>query len=138
MQSAERSAMAMSDCLPIPTAFNAWFASSPNRLGKWLMIHPHFIATDCLDHQSALFTPRNDRVYSHYFIAGQKFKLELRIPGAEFDQMWREYQTREERIDIYVQPASDSLGRAGRKYCGFFDAVEVWEHALVKARPLIR
>jgi hypothetical protein len=30
------------------------------------MIHPHFIATDCLDHQSALFTPRNDRVYSHY------------------------------------------------------------------------
>ena len=30
------------------------------------MIYPHFIVTDCLDHQSALFTPRNDRVYSHY------------------------------------------------------------------------
>jgi alpha-glucosidase len=27
------------------------------------MIHPHFIVTDCLDDQSALFTPRNDRVY---------------------------------------------------------------------------
>jgi hypothetical protein len=61
-----------------------------------------------------------------HFIAGQKFKLELRIPGAESGQMWREYQTREERIDIYAQPASDSLGRAGRKYRGFFDAVEVW------------
>jgi hypothetical protein len=30
------------------------------------MIHPHFVTLYRLDDQSALFTPRNDRVYSHY------------------------------------------------------------------------
>jgi hypothetical protein len=30
------------------------------------MIHPHFVTPYRLDDQSALFTPRNDRVYSHY------------------------------------------------------------------------
>ena len=30
------------------------------------MIHLHLVVTYRLDHQSALFTPRNDRVYSHY------------------------------------------------------------------------
>ena len=30
------------------------------------MIYPHFIVADCLDHESALFTPRNGGVYSHY------------------------------------------------------------------------
>jgi hypothetical protein len=30
------------------------------------MIHPHLVAPYRLDHESALFTVRNDRVYSHY------------------------------------------------------------------------
>ena len=33
------------------------------------MIHPHLVVTYRLDEESALFTPRNDRVYSHYVMA---------------------------------------------------------------------
>ena len=44
------------------------------------MIHPHFVTPDRLDDQSALFTPRNDRVYSHYEDVLTEFDLDRPQP----------------------------------------------------------
>ena len=50
------------------------------------MIHPHLVVTYRLDHQSTLFTPRNDRVYSHYefplLFAGTRFQTRCPCPPA--------------------------------------------------------